>query len=373
MLFVLFHAFFFTSLLFCGFVAFAQWQLSRDEAIPFYIGYLLCAFAHYFRQFWLDMVELSLWTPPFDPPLRWDTPLSYASTACYLFFVWQVMTLPGSPLRYYRLLAWVGRFYVGMIAVHLLLQVTCGKQTAEAVHCTVRMMLYGPMVWMSVLLLRTARLPYQRLIVAGALALTIGFLGVIFTNLFPRQDYFRGVLSGFQMPWGKTIYLYHLKVGIALDVLLFSWAITLRQQMLLRPTQVPPPTASAPPQHLPAMPIVQDRFLEHLHDFLDSRLGDEHLRVGDVAVALFLSTSQTNRKIKEKTGLTTEQYLLRYRLRHAHQLLRETPAPIGEIADQVGFKTVAHFSHAFKREFGQPPSEMRRKGAGLSSNSDIAG
>lgn len=363
MAFLLFNTFFYTLLLFCAFVAFAQWRLSRDPVIPYYIGYLLCVFGHYFRQFWLDAVVLHDFPPLPDPPLHWGTPLSFAATACYLFFVWRVMFLPGAAPRRARLLTWAGGLYVGMIALHLWLQIAWGQPTAERVHHAARLLLFGPMIWMSVLLLRIARLPYQKLIVAGAAALTLGFFEAIATEMWPRKDLIQNVICGFYTPWG-VFYWYHLKVGISVDTLLFSWAITLRQKIMLQPNPAALPTLAQPEgaQNIATENTASppDEFMERLHLFLEEKMGDENLRIDDIAAAVFLSKSQTSRRIKQRTGLSTEQYLLRYRLRHATQLLLHTDRPIGEIAVQVGIKAVAHFSHAFKREFGQSPSEMRR-------------
>lgn len=365
MAFLLFNTFFFTILLFCAFVAFAQWRLSRDSAIPFYIGYLLSVFGHYFRQFWLDAVVRHGFPPLFDPPLHWGTPLSFAATACYLFFIWRMTLLPGTQPQRARLLSWVGRLYLAMIVLHLLLQITWGKSVAEQVHHTTRLLLYGPMVWMSVILLRSVRATYQKFVVAGAVALTIGLLGAISTEIWPRRDWMENVICGFQTPWG-LFYWYHLKVGIALDVLFFSWAITLRQQMLTQQCEalkLPSDTIQNTENQSIALKNdvpSDDEFMRRLHDFLNQKLDDENLRVDDVAAAMYLSKSQTNRKIKQKTGLTTEQYLLRHRLLCAREQVLYSDAPIGEIAVRVGLKAVTHFSHAFKRAFGQSPSEMRR-------------
>jgi len=49
-------------------------------------------------------------------------------------------------------------------------------------------------------------------------------------------------------------------------------------------------------------------------------------------------------------------YLKRSRLQLAAGTLFRTSKGVGEIAAAVGYKSVAAFNRAFKREFGLPPS-----------------
>jgi methylphosphotriester-DNA--protein-cysteine methyltransferase len=45
---------------------------------------------------------------------------------------------------------------------------------------------------------------------------------------------------------------------------------------------------------------------------------------------------------------------------HARMLILETDRSIKEIAAEVGYKHVAHFSAAFRRRFGDAPSSFRK-------------
>jgi AraC-like DNA-binding protein len=53
------------------------------------------------------------------------------------------------------------------------------------------------------------------------------------------------------------------------------------------------------------------------------------------------------------------QYLTRWRLQTAAQLLRETDQGIASIAAQVGYESEPAFSRAFKRHSGEPPATWR--------------
>lgn len=57
-------------------------------------------------------------------------------------------------------------------------------------------------------------------------------------------------------------------------------------------------------------------------------------------------------------------YLARWRLQLAARKLQATEAPITQVAWEVGYESEAAFSRAFKREFGLPPGQYRKKLAG---------
>ena len=54
-------------------------------------------------------------------------------------------------------------------------------------------------------------------------------------------------------------------------------------------------------------------------------------------------------------------YLARCRLQHAARLLQTTHRPIVQTALEVGYESEAAFNRAFKREFGVPPAQYRRR------------
>ena len=54
-------------------------------------------------------------------------------------------------------------------------------------------------------------------------------------------------------------------------------------------------------------------------------------------------------------------YLTRWRLQLAARALENTPRGVADIAGEVGYESEAAFNRAFKREFGQPPGQYRRR------------
>lgn len=65
------------------------------------------------------------------------------------------------------------------------------------------------------------------------------------------------------------------------------------------------------------------------------------------------------RQLKEKTGMTPDNYLKRLRLISARKKIRETDISITNIAFDCGFSNSNHFATAYKSVFGISPSTER--------------
>jgi len=66
------------------------------------------------------------------------------------------------------------------------------------------------------------------------------------------------------------------------------------------------------------------------------------------------------RLFKQCFDTSPMDYIIRLRLLHACELLRETPASVGEIAYDVGFKDSNYFTRQFKHIIGRTPTQYRR-------------
>ena len=64
------------------------------------------------------------------------------------------------------------------------------------------------------------------------------------------------------------------------------------------------------------------------------------------------------RDFKKISDLTPEKWLIRKRLEAAYTLMREGGKKIGDVYLQVGFKNQSHFSNAFKKQYGMPPTAV---------------
>ncbi|EDY82312.1 transcriptional regulator, AraC family protein [Verrucomicrobiia bacterium DG1235] len=66
------------------------------------------------------------------------------------------------------------------------------------------------------------------------------------------------------------------------------------------------------------------------------------------------------RAFRRSQHATPYQVLTRRKMAHAYTLLKLSPFTIQEIADSVGFSDAFHFSRAFKKQYGKPPSQARQ-------------
>ena len=83
----------------------------------------------------------------------------------------------------------------------------------------------------------------------------------------------------------------------------------------------------------------------------------ESLKLEDLAYSLFVSVAHLIRVFKQENGCTPHQYLIKYRLLTAAQLLKFSDLRVDEIAERVGFSSASHFISSFKREYGCTPTE----------------
>ena len=73
------------------------------------------------------------------------------------------------------------------------------------------------------------------------------------------------------------------------------------------------------------------------------------------------SRSVLAEKFTHYVGQSPIQYLGKWRMALASNLLRRSASSMIQIALEVGYETDTAFSRAFKREFGMPPASWRRE------------
>lgn len=84
----------------------------------------------------------------------------------------------------------------------------------------------------------------------------------------------------------------------------------------------------------------------------------EPLRLADIACEAGYSPFHLTRVFKAIEGITVHRYLNRVRLLAGLEELRRG-GEVGTIAHRVGFCAHSHFTTAFRKEFGVPPSSLR--------------
>jgi two-component system response regulator YesN len=79
----------------------------------------------------------------------------------------------------------------------------------------------------------------------------------------------------------------------------------------------------------------------------------------EVARRLGITGGHLSRIFKARTGLTFSEYLARYRMKRAAELLRDPSVHIGEVADLVGYRDQRYFSSLFRKLVGVTPTQFR--------------
>lgn len=85
--------------------------------------------------------------------------------------------------------------------------------------------------------------------------------------------------------------------------------------------------------------------------------------VAALATRVGLSRSGFAARFTELVGEPPLQYLARWRVTRAAELLRDTTEPVGTIAARVGYESTPSFNKAFKRWLGTSPGAYRRAAA----------
>lgn len=80
------------------------------------------------------------------------------------------------------------------------------------------------------------------------------------------------------------------------------------------------------------------------------------LSIDEIAHFTGRSLSTFKRDFKKISDLSPQKWLIERRLKTAYDLLKNENKKVSEVYLEVGFKNFSHFSTAFKRQYGFPPS-----------------
>ena len=109
----------------------------------------------------------------------------------------------------------------------------------------------------------------------------------------------------------------------------------------------------------PQIEDADERMMNTLMKFVEQHIGNEGLKVEEMAEAVGMGRSAFYGKVKELVGVSPSDFLRQMRMQRACQLLTKSKLSISEIAYAVGFNDPKYFAKCFKKDMGKTPSEYR--------------
>lgn len=103
----------------------------------------------------------------------------------------------------------------------------------------------------------------------------------------------------------------------------------------------------------------KSKYVLEAMDYIGEHYNDPNIGIGAIAQHLGLSEGHLSHTFKKKTDYTLLNYLTRYRVHKAMELLRDCRVKVYEVAGQVGYRDITHFSATFKKLVGMSPSEYQ--------------
>lgn len=102
---------------------------------------------------------------------------------------------------------------------------------------------------------------------------------------------------------------------------------------------------------------LDQQFLEKVVEIIEDNLDNGDFDVSYIAEKVYMSNSTLYRKIKGLTGVSTNEFIRKIRLKHSLKLLQSGDYNVTESAYMTGFNNMAYYRECFKKEYGVLPSE----------------
>lgn len=103
----------------------------------------------------------------------------------------------------------------------------------------------------------------------------------------------------------------------------------------------------------------KSKYVLEAMDYIGTHYNDPNISIGAIAQHLGLSEGHLSHTFKKETDYTPLNYLTRYRIHKAMELLRDCRVKVYEVAEQVGYRDITYFSATFKKLVGMSPSEYQ--------------
>lgn len=102
---------------------------------------------------------------------------------------------------------------------------------------------------------------------------------------------------------------------------------------------------------------IDNEFIRNVTRIVEDNLDSDKVDIAYLSEKLFMSNSTLYRKMKALTGISTNEFIRKIKMKKAEQFLLQGKYNISEISYMVGINSPVHFRQCFKEEFGFTPSD----------------
>jgi YesN/AraC family two-component response regulator len=99
-------------------------------------------------------------------------------------------------------------------------------------------------------------------------------------------------------------------------------------------------------------------YVEFVREYIEMNY-KENILLEDLATVLNISRTYLSYLFKKEVGVTFPQYLNKFRIRKAMDLLKYTDLQIKEISKNIGYRDPSYFNKLFRETTKKAPQEYR--------------
>lgn len=106
---------------------------------------------------------------------------------------------------------------------------------------------------------------------------------------------------------------------------------------------------------------LDNEFIQRITTLIEENLTSEKIDITYLSDKMCMSSSTLYRKVKALTGISTNEFVKKVKMKNAEQLLLEGKYNVSEIAFKVGINSPVYFRQCFKDEFGMSPTDYLKQ------------
>jgi len=100
---------------------------------------------------------------------------------------------------------------------------------------------------------------------------------------------------------------------------------------------------------------------EKARAYIQLHYAEGNLNVSDISRELYINQTYLRKMFKEEMGMTLLEFITKYRMHMAKQLILNTEHSLTQIAELVGYNDVGYFSKCFKKYYQVSPKQMTKR------------